>query len=212
MNVAVLGTGQMGSALSRALARANVPVVIGSRHPSRAEERAAALRSEFPGARVSAADHLGAVTAADVVVLAIDFEDAREVLASLRKVLPGKIVVDPTTPWGERLPPASAAAELARLLPAGTPLVAAWKTTFAGELASAAGEAAGDVLLCGDDATAKETIAGLVRATGFRALDCGGLEHAATLEGMTRMMGAIVRNLGLPQGTVPAFRLVTSSA
>jgi NADPH-dependent F420 reductase len=211
MTVAVLGTGQMGTALARALARANVPLAIGSRDRARAEAQAARLASELPGRVAVAAGYAGAVRAADVVVLAIDFDDARKLLPTLSAAVAGKIVVDPTTPWGAPLPSPSGAAELASLLPPRTPIVAAWKTTFAAELALAPRDASHDVLLCGDDAAAKATIAGLVRATGFRPLDCGGLEHAGTLEGLTRMMGPILRNLGLPKETVPALRLAALS-
>ena len=93
-----------------------------------------------------------------------------------------------------------------RLLPPAVALVAAWKTTFAHELSVASSKEEHDVFLCGDDTSAKRTVADLVRCTGFRPLDCGGLEHARTLEGMTRLMGPIARNLGLQSDSVPAFR------
>lgn len=207
MTVAVLGTGQLGTALGLALARGGVAVAIGSRDPARAQAAAARIRSAFGGARTSASDHRAAVEGADVVVLAVDYRDALALLPRLADVLAGKIVVDPTTPWGEQVPATSASAELARLLPPRTPLVAAWKTTFAGELSAGSAREPGDVLVCGDDPTAKRTVAELVRATGSRPLDCGGLEHARTLEGITRMMGPILRGLGAPEGSVPALRL-----
>jgi predicted dinucleotide-binding enzyme len=210
MTVTVLGTGEMGTALARALARASVPLVLGSRDPARAEAQAARLRREFPAAQIGAADHLEAVRSARVVILAVGYEHARELLPRLGPLLTGRIVVDPTTPWGEDVPGTSGAVELEALLPPGAALVAAWKTTFAGELTAPAG-GQHDVLLCGGDAAAKAAVAGLVTATGFRALDCGGLEHAGTLEGMTRLMGALVRHLGLPGGTVPAFRFSASA-
>jgi NADPH-dependent F420 reductase len=200
----------MGSALACALAKAGVPLVVGSRDPGRAEAQAAQLRTRTPHASVAADDYRGAAARADVVLLAIDFADARTLLPALGDVLAGKIVVDPTTPWGEHVPATSGSAELAALLPEGTALVAAWKTTFSDELSSGTSGEPPDVLVCGDDAGARVRIGELVRATGCRPLDCGGLEHAGTLEGMTRMMGAVVRNLGLPKGTVPAFHLATA--
>lgn len=207
MTVAVLGTGEMGTALALALARARVPVAVGSRDPARASALAARIAAEAPGARVSGADHRGAVAGADAVVLAVGFPDALRLLPALADLLPGRIVVDPTTPWDDEVPATSASRELARLLPPGAPLVAAWKTTFAAELAAARPGEPHDALLCGDDAQAKATVAALIAATGFRPLDCGGLEHAATHEGLARMMAAIARNLALPAGTVPALRL-----
>lgn len=209
MTVAILGTGQMGAALARALARAGRPVVLGSRDPARARARLGELASEVPRDTLSAGDHEAAVRSSRVVVLAVGYEHAWHLLSALRPLLVGKIVVDPTTPWGDEIPPASGAEQLAKVLPPGVPLVAAWKTTFAAELASVAPGSAHDTLLCGDDGPSKETVAGLIRATGFRPLDCGGLEHARTLEGMTRLMGPIARHLGLPPETVPAFRFAS---
>jgi len=204
MMVAVLGTGQMGAALSRRLAMAGVPVVVGSRDPARAQ----ALAARIAGAAstpVTGASHVQAINASGVVVLAIPFEDVQCLVLEYGEALAGRIVVDPTTPWGEHIPATSGAAAIANVLPANVPLVAAWKTTFADELSVASSTEMHDVLVCGDDASAKRTVAELVVRTGFRPLDCGGLEHARTLEGMTRLMGPIARNLGLPAGTVPAF-------
>jgi hypothetical protein len=209
MTVAVLGTGQMGAALARALASAGRPVVLGSRDPARARARVAELASDVPPDSLSAGDHAAAVRSSRVVILAVGYEHAWHLLCGLRPLLGGKIVVDPTTPWGDEIPPTSGADQLAKVLPSGVPLVAAWKTTFAAELSSVAPGSAHDALLCGDDGPSKEIVAELIRATGFRALDCGGLEHARTLEGMTRLMGPIARNLGLPQETVPAFRFAS---
>jgi NADPH-dependent F420 reductase len=206
MTVAVLGTGQMGAALCRRLATAGVPVVVGSREAARARALAARI-ADGASTLVEGATHHEAIGASEVVVLAIPFEDVPRVVGEALELLPGRIVVDPTTPWGEHVPPTSGAETIAKLLPAGAPLVAAWKTTFADELALAASAEGHDVFLCGDDAPAKRTIAEMVVRTGFRPLDCGGLEHARTLEGMTRLMGPIAKGLGLQAGSVPAFRL-----
>jgi NADPH-dependent F420 reductase len=209
MTVAVLGTGEMGAALARALARAGISLALGSRDPSRAEALAARLQTALPRSLLRFGDYLAAVRSAEIVILAVAYEHARELLPQLHHQLAGKIVVDPTTPWDEFVPMTSGALELEALLPPGAALVAAWKTTFAGELAGAA-RGSHDVLLCGADVDAKAAVANLIMATGFRALDCGGLEHARTLEGMTRIMGPIVRHLGLPKGAVPSFHLSVS--
>jgi predicted dinucleotide-binding enzyme len=77
----------------------------------------------------------------------------------------------------------SAAEEIAKLVPAGTPVVKAFNTTFAGTLS--AGEVAGqplDVFIAGDDADAKQKVASLVEAGGSRALDVGALRRARQLE------------------------------
>lgn len=205
MTVAVLGTGQMGAALSRRLAKGGVPVIIGSRESARAQAVAARI-ADASSAPITGGNHLDAISASRVVVLAIPFEDVERLVVEVRDALAGRIVVDPTTPWGEHTPPTSGAETIMRLLPPAVALVAAWKTTFAHELSVASSKEEHDVFLCGDDTPAKRTVAELVRRTGFRPLDCGGLEHARTLEGMTRLMGPIARNLELQSDTVPAFR------
>jgi hypothetical protein len=61
--------------------------------------------------------------------------------------------------------------------------VKAFNTTFADTLVQ--GEAAGqqlDVLIAGDDETAKRKVAQLVEDGGLRAIDVGSLERAEQLE------------------------------
>ncbi|HEY2510210.1 MAG TPA: hypothetical protein VGI39_05120, partial [Polyangiaceae bacterium] len=81
-------------------------------------------------------------------------------------------------------------------------------TTYARELDAARPGEAHDTFVCGDDAPAKETVATLVRATGFRAVDVGPLAEARVLEGMCRMMGQTLKAMGAPPGAVPAWRFV----
>jgi 8-hydroxy-5-deazaflavin:NADPH oxidoreductase len=68
----------------------------------------------------------------------------------------------------------SAAEELAKRPPSGTPVVKAFNTTFATTLV--AGEVAGeklDVFRAGDDEAAEQTVATLVESGGLRPLDVG---------------------------------------
>jgi predicted dinucleotide-binding enzyme len=123
-------------------------------------------------------------------VLAVPYPAAAEVIAEHGDALRGKVVVDITNPvdWATfegLVTPAdsSAAEEIEKLLPQGTPVVKAFNTTFASTLSS--GEVAGqplDVLLAGDDADAKATVASFVEAGGLRPLDVGPLRRARQLE------------------------------
>jgi predicted dinucleotide-binding enzyme len=185
--IVIMGTGEMGMALTGALVRGGVPVTLGSRDPGRVRAPVAVLRVDV------------AIAAADIVILAVPHAQARELCPRLA----GKLVIDPTTPWGDEIPSSSGSEELAGLLPHDATLVGAWKTTFAVELEAAS---RGDVLVCGDDAATKAIVAGLIGRTGFRALDCGGLAQARVVEGMCRMMGPIARSIG---ADVPAFRFAT---
>ena len=104
--------------------------------------------------------------------------------------LAGKVVVDITNPvdtqtW-DRLataPGSSSAEEVAGLVPDGTPVVKAFNTTFAPTLVD--GEVSGqplDVLIAGDDETAKQKVSQLVSDAGLRPLDVGPLNRAQQLE------------------------------
>jgi hypothetical protein len=49
------------------------------------------------------------------------------------------------------------------------------------------------MLFCGDDAAAKETVAGLIAQLGWEPLDVGGLAQALHLEHMTLLWVRMVR-------------------
>jgi len=114
------------------------------------------------------------------------------------------VVVDISNPLNQTFdglataPGTSAAEELAASAPAGTRVVKAFNTTFAGTLVE--GQVAGqplDVLIAGDDEGAKETVAQLVRDRGLRAIDVGALERARHLEGLGFLGMMVQQPLGL---------------
>jgi 8-hydroxy-5-deazaflavin:NADPH oxidoreductase len=179
MKVSIIGAGNMARGIgTRVLAGGNEVELV-------ARDRAAAQ---------SLADELGASVgdhvSGDAVVLAIPYGAAADVIAEHGDELRGKVVVDITNPvdWstfeGLVTPSdSSAAEEIAKLLPEGTPVVKAFNTTFAPTLV--AGQVRGenlDVLLAGDDEEAKKTVASFVEAGGLRPLDIGPLRRARQLE------------------------------
>ena len=44
------------------------------------------------------------------------------------------------------------------------------------------------MFVCSQDDEAKAVVMGLITATGFRAIDCGGFENARTLDVMVPLM------------------------
>ena len=125
----------------------------------------------------------------DVVVLAVPYPAIPDVIAQRRESLAGKIVVDITNPldfetFDSLVVPAdsSAAAEIAAALPSSR-VLKAFNTTFAGTLASGTvGPLATTVLIAGDDADAKATLADIVTSGGLNAIDAGALKRARELE------------------------------
>ena len=127
----------------------------------------------------------------DIVVLAVPYPAVATVLEQRADQLEGKIVVDITNPlnfetFDELTVPAdsSAAAEIAAKLPTSR-VVKAFNTTFAGTLAAGTvGPLATTVLIAGDDADAKSTLAGVVTSGGLKAIDAGGLKRAREMEAL----------------------------
>jgi 8-hydroxy-5-deazaflavin:NADPH oxidoreductase len=203
MKVTIIGAGNMARGIgTRVVAGGNELELV-------ARDRAAAeaLAGEIGGT-------VGDGISGDVVVLAVPYAAAADVIANQGDGLGGKVVVDITNPvdWSTfegLVTPAdsSAAEEIAKLVPQGTPVVKAFNTTFAPTLS--AGEVAGDkldVLLAGDDADAKEKVASVVEAGGLRALDVGPLRRARQLEQLGFLHIAAQEPLGAGFGSALKIR------
>jgi|SRR5579871_6511649 len=192
MQIAILGTGKMARGIAWALRETAHDLTLGSREPQRAEALAREMEAEN-ARKFRGASYQAAASRADVVFLAVPFDAAAALVSSLRAELADKILVDITNPLNDEydgvttLDGTSAAEEIARAAGPRVKVVGALKHTFAGTFAEPhiGGGAAPDVLIVGDDAEAKKTVAGLVEAMGFGALDAGKLKVARTLERMT---------------------------
>lgn len=127
----------------------------------------------------------------DIVVLAVPYPAVADIVAERGDQLAGKIVVDITNPlnfetFDSLTVPAdgSATAEIAAALPQSR-VVKAFNTNFAATLASGTvGGLPTTVLIAGDDADAKSSVADVVTAGGLRAIDAGAQRRARELEGV----------------------------
>jgi NADPH-dependent F420 reductase len=134
---------------------------------------------------------LDTVLTGDVVVLAVPYPAVADVIAQRGDQLAGKIVVDITNPlnfetFDSLVVPAdsSAAAEIAADLP-DSRVLKAFNTNFAGTLGSGSiGALTTTVLVAGDDADAKATLADVITSGGLTAVDAGGLKRARELEAL----------------------------
>jgi NADPH-dependent F420 reductase len=164
-NLTILGTGNMGQAIASIAARGGHSV------------------------QQLGVDDLGTPVTGDVVILAVPFPAVAEVIAQRGEQLAGRIVVDITNPLDFETfdslvvsPDSSAAAEIANALPQSR-VLKAFNTTFAGTLAAGTvGSLPTTVLIAGDDADAKSTLAGIVTSGGLKAIDAGALKRARELE------------------------------
>lgn len=181
MRIAVIGAGNVGSALARALNVAGHTVTLTARSPERAEKVAGELKV------AAAASNREAVRDADMVVLAIPATAVAAVVEDLDDVLGETIVVDPTNPSGldreEILRGSASLAEAILLLAPGARVVKAFNTIFAGRLNDPVVDGVPlDGFYAGDDSAAKQVVADLLAEMGFHPVDTGELLTARALE------------------------------
>lgn len=178
MNIAVLGTGHMGTTLASGFLTAGHTVTFGSRHPEQHTELAAPVVGTVQ-----------AIRTADVVVNALAASASLQALGPLADELAGKVVLDignavspafellyPDTSLGERLQQALPAAKIVKSL-----------NTLPGTLTVAPQSLSEPttVFLSGDDADAKALVASLLADLGWdaaRQIDLGGIETARAVE------------------------------
>jgi predicted dinucleotide-binding enzyme len=184
MKVAILGAGNVGTALASSLTRAGHQVVIAALDPAHAVDAAAAA-----GAR-PAASNAAAVDGADVVIAAVPAAALPSIAADVGADLGSTPVIDATNrmafgPDGPTMDTSiSNAEELAALLP-GTPVIKAFNTLFAANQADPTTQGVElDGYVAGDDAAAKGVVLGLVESIGLRPVDVGPLAHARQLESL----------------------------
>ena len=199
--ITVIGaSGALGFGLALRLAKAGMPVVIGSRDADRAVETAERRlgSGEFTGM-----DNASAAAACDVIVLSVPFASQAETLKAIRESLrEGALVIDATVPLaaatGGRATrmlgvwQGSAAQQAAELLAGKAPVVSALHTVSAASLADLGHPLDQDVLICGDERADKQRAAEVFeRIDGLRCIDCGKLEMARVTESLTAMLIAV---------------------
>ncbi|MBM3488749.1 MAG: NADPH-dependent F420 reductase, partial [Alphaproteobacteria bacterium] len=166
----------------------------------KAEVAVAAIRARLGAVAVSAADNRAAAAAAAIVVVTVPFAAQAATLADIKPVIDGKIVVDVTVPLQPpqvsrvHLPPeGSAAAAAQAALGPGAKLVSAFQNVSAQHLQDLDHAIDCDVLVCGDDAAARETVIALAAAAGMKAWHAGVLANAVAAESLTAVLIAINR-------------------
>jgi NADPH-dependent F420 reductase len=210
-DIAVVGgTGPQGRGLAYRWARHGHRVVLGSRSAERAVAVAGEITERVPGATVSGATNAEAAGGAEVVVLAVPYDGHDDLVAALAEPLAGKVVIscvnplgfDKQGPYGLDVPGGSAAETAASLLPTSR-VVGAFHHVSAPSLwGSAEFLDHEDVLVCGDDAEAKEVAITLARAVTSRpGVDAGRLRIARQLEPWTAVLISINKRYKTRSGT-----------
>jgi len=204
MNIAILGgTGKEGAGLAMRWALVGHSIIIGSRDAERAKTKAAELREQTHKLPIMGESNAEAARLGTVIVVALPAPRLPTTLPEVREGCRGKVVIStvvPLTFGGPRLftPPASgSSAEEAQSLLPDAKVVAAFHHIAAHELSETEHAIECDLLMCGGDASAKETVGELARSMGLRPIDVGALSNAGPLEGITAVLATINRRYKL---------------
>jgi NADPH-dependent F420 reductase len=198
--IAVLGgTGKEGKGLALRWAAKGHEVIIGSRDATRAQATADEIRIRAGNnARVRGADNASAAQEASIIVLAVPYSAQLATAQEVAAQLTGKVLIDVTVPLAPpkvdrvQLPPGgSAVLALQEKLGAQVKVVSAFQNVSAGHLWDLEHVIECDVLVCGDDADAREAAVrrneGLARGRarkfgGGRSADLRADRHQQALQ------------------------------
>lgn len=186
--VAIIGLGNIGSAVAANLVKGNRPVIIADRTFEKAKSLAQQLGSLAKPAEIPAA-----IQDADIIILAIYFDPIKAFLKQYAEDLESKIIVDPSNPIapaegggfkkiiGEK---ESSGELLSKLLPEGSKLAKALGSLGAATLAGVAFQTPEKAVLyyATDDRGINEDIEELIRDNGFEPLRIGGLDQSIRIE------------------------------
>jgi 8-hydroxy-5-deazaflavin:NADPH oxidoreductase len=182
MKIAIIGKGNVGTALQKGLIKAGHETKFGHRDPVEPVAEAAKW--------------------GEVIILAVPHENANDARDAIKQFADEKIVIDVMNAIGPNMDlgidcTTSSAEETQKKLPKAK-VVKAFNTVFAQNQST--GKVAGEQLtafIAGDDLKAKQTVAKLTKDIGFDPIDCGPLISARYLEAMAILIINLAYNYGM---------------
>jgi len=185
--IAVIGTGNVGSALGPEFAALGHTIVYGSRDPAAQDVKDLVART---GHGATATTQPQAVVGADIVVLAVPGNVAEQVVRSLGD-LSGKIILDPTNRvnrsnadgYADHDVPGGSNAEIIQAAAPNARVVKAFNTLNFRQMVdpeTSGGEVS--IPIVGNDPAARAVVAELVTGMGLVPIDLGPLRFANVLE------------------------------
>jgi len=191
MKIAILGKGNVGTAIAEGLSRTGHEIRFGHRDPQESVEAAADW--------------------GEVIIMAVPYSQVGNVAGSLGTRADGKPLIDATNVIGPKGELAlgfttSGAEELQKMLPRAQ-VIKAFNTVFAkNQGTGAVGKERLTAFVAGNDKEAKRTVMGLTGDIGFDPVDCGDLTAARFLEPMAMQLIGLAYNMGM--GPDIGYRLV----
>lgn len=188
------GTGALGSGLAARWAKAGHTVIMGSRDGDRAAHSAGKLSTSI-GANISGMENADAAAAGEIVVMTVPFSNHQSTLELIQPHIENKILVDVTVPL---MPPKVRTVQLPELgsvvkgaqkfLGESVRVVSAFQNIAATHLADLDHEIDCDVLVCGNDPKARETVIGLANDASMKAWHAGRIDNSAVAEALTSVL------------------------
>ena len=189
--ITIIGAGNMATAIGTRAAKHGHTIELMSRNTAKAQALADQIGN---GATVGT---FGARPAGDIVIVAVLYQSAVDVVAHYGDALAGKILVDITNPFnadGSGLVTTagnSVSQQIAAAAPDEAHVVKAFNTIFGGVLTE---DKPMDAFFAGDSADAKARVAAFLETLDMRAVDAGGLEMAYALEWAGILLVGVARN------------------
>ncbi|MDQ2637521.1 MAG: NAD(P)-binding domain-containing protein, partial [Actinomycetota bacterium] len=168
--ISIIGSGNMATAIGTRAAKHGLIVEIMSRNTVKAQTLADQIGN---GATVGT---YGEKPAGDIVILAVQYAGAVDVVTHYGDALAGKILVDITNPFNADATGLvattgnSASQQIAAVAPEDAHVVRALNAIFGHVLAK---DKSLDAFLAGDSADAKASVAAFLESLGLRPLDAG---------------------------------------
>jgi 8-hydroxy-5-deazaflavin:NADPH oxidoreductase len=189
--ISIIGWGDTAIAIGTRAAKHGHTIEFMNRNTTKAQALADQIGN---GATVGT---FGARPAGDIVIVAVLYAGAVDVVAHYGDALSGKILVDITNPFDAdetglvTTAGDSMSQRIAAAAPEGTHVVKAFNSIFRGVLAE---EKPVDAFFAGDNAEAKARVAAFLESLDMRPLDAGGLEMAYALEWAGVLLVGMARN------------------
>jgi predicted dinucleotide-binding enzyme len=194
MKIGILGTGDVGQVLGAGFAGLGHQVKVGSRNPDQEKVKAWLKKT---GHGVTAGSYAEAAAFAEAAVLATRWDGTQNAIRLAEpKNLAGKVVIDVTNPLDFSSGPTlklavghtnSAGEEIQRWLPESYVVKAFNMVGNAHMVHPQFPGGPPDMFICGNDARAKQTVTGFLKAFGWPVIDIGGIEGSRYLEPMAML-------------------------
>ena len=189
--ISIIGSGNMAAAIGTRAAKHGHTIELMSRNTAKAQ----ALADQIGNGATAGA--FGARPAGDIVIVAVLYAGAVDVVAHYGDALAGKILVDITNPFNADASGLvttegnSVSQQMAAAAPEGTHVVKAFNSIFQPIIAQ---DRPLDVFFAGDSAEAKTRVAAFLESLDMRPLDAGGLEMTHALEWAGILLVGLARN------------------